>query len=79
MSEQLIPARKTIMFLLKVLRNELVNSDATQLHKCIAFLEISNYIKGFCYGNLEISSNEYKLVTGYLDRLSDRYKLDMLH
>lgn len=74
--EYMIPARKTVMFLLKVLRQEIANSNTTQLHKCIAFLEISNYIKGFCYGNLEITSNGYKLVTGYLDRLCDKYNLE---
>lgn len=76
--DTMIPAKKTVTFLLKVLRQELENSNTSQLHKCLAFLEISNYIKGFCYGNLEITTNDYKLVTGYLDRLNDKYNLNML-
>lgn len=75
----ILPARKTVIFLLNLLRQEIANSKTSHLHKCIAFLEISNYIKGFCYGNLEISSNAYKLVSGYLDRLSNKYDLDMIH
>ena len=72
-----IYARQNVIFLLKVLRQEVTNQNTSQLHKCIAYLEISNYIRGFCYGNTDITCNGYKLITSYLDRLHDTYGLTL--
>lgn len=67
-------ARKTIKFELKIIRQELQNKNTTKEHKQLAYTEISNFVKGYCFGLSEIiSENSYKLITNYMDRLYDKY------
>lgn len=66
--------RKTIKFELRVLRQELQNKLTTKEHKQLIYIEISAFVRGYCYGSRnEISENSYKLITNYMDRLYEIY------
>lgn len=65
---------KTIKFELRVLRQELQNKLTTKEHKQLLYIEISAFVRGYCYGSKnDISQNSYKLITNYMDRLYDKY------
>ena len=66
--------RRVISTELTILRHELQNKATSKEHKQLAYTEISNFIKGYCYGLSDIISlNSYKLISNYMDKLYDKY------